>query len=265
MQKIIKISYEIYELGHYLADNILGKSCMVVLAEKNRKDLIYKNDKSKYTHDFPELYESIRKLFYPELIEYKLLVKDFHTERNVYQHKFESLQFTIRQTEAEKYVDFVIAFMKTTGILGKNEVLPNIILTSKQIIYKNYETNRKQTIYQEFYNLLNDLNRKNFIIELHNILDNKLINYLKTDLVMEYHSGSGYKILHNSDWSFEMISRFCTITNKNTNEKFSYEEPDKNRHVLNDFLEYYKNCLKEKGITIIDQIFRDENKIKNDK
>ena len=55
---------EVYELGHYIADNVLVKVCMLIGLEMNREDLIYKDDKKKRTEDFPNLYKGILELFF---------------------------------------------------------------------------------------------------------------------------------------------------------------------------------------------------------
>ena len=82
----------IYELGHYLADNVLSKVCMVAMAQNNRKDLIFENKKDGRTCDFPILYKNMQQTFYQNLKSYEEIVQDFHIERSIYQHRFESLK-----------------------------------------------------------------------------------------------------------------------------------------------------------------------------
>ncbi|NVM44108.1 MAG: hypothetical protein HWN79_04235 [Candidatus Lokiarchaeota archaeon] len=242
----------IYELGHYLADNVISKVCMVVLARNNRPDLIFENEKDGRTYDFPILYKNMRREFFPNLEKYEKIVKDFHIERGIYQHRFESLKQTFRQSEAEKYVDFVINTMRKTGILGTKELIPYVSLLSEPTTVKNYEIRIKQDAYQELYNLLIDPEKKNIIIALKNKLDFRLKRYLKEDLIMEEHSSYGYTTIHNSEWSIDGFSQRFSIVDKTNNETFSYNQPTTNKHVLEEFLKYFKGCLKEQGINIKD-------------
>jgi len=71
----------IYELGHYLVDNILSKFCMVIAKRNDKDELIFKNGKNGYTHDFDFLYKNIIEKYYPELPEYDLIVKKYHADR----------------------------------------------------------------------------------------------------------------------------------------------------------------------------------------
>ena len=242
----------IYELGHYLADNVLSKVCMVVMAKNNRKDLIFKNKRDGRTYDFPILYKNMQQNFPWNLKSYDEIVKDFHIERSVYQHRFESLKQTFRQPEAEKYVEFVIDTMRKVGILGTNEPLPYVNLMGERLTVKNYEIRNKQVLYQELYNLLKDPKKKDIKIALKNKLDFRLKRYLKEDLIMEDHGSRGYKTMHNSDWSIDTFSQGFSINNNKDHEVFSYNEPTKNVHVLEEFLKYFRECLKEHGIILKD-------------
>ena len=145
-----------YELGHYLADNVLSKVSMIILAEKNRPDLIFKNGTSGRTVDFPVLYNNLQQNYFQSIKEYDDLVKEYHADRSMYQHRFESLKMTLRQPEAEKYVDFVIEVMRKTGILGINELIPDINLFSGASINLDHKINYKQIKYQK----LHDQNSK---------------------------------------------------------------------------------------------------------
>ena len=76
----------VYELGHYLADNILTKVCLAVAIEKGEEQQIYTvrksgNKKTKYLH---QLYNDHLKKHYPQVPDYDSDIKIFHEERNVY-------------------------------------------------------------------------------------------------------------------------------------------------------------------------------------
>ncbi len=242
----------IYELGHYLADNVLSKICMVVMAENNRIDLIFKNKRDGRTYDFPILYKNMQQNFPWNLKSYDEIVKDFHIERSVYQHRFESLKQTFRQPEAEKYVEFVIDTMRKTKILGSGESLPYIRLMNKNLTHQDYQINHKQRKYQELYNILKNPQSDDININLIIKLDFAMIQRLKEDLIIDHH-GSGRNIkLHNSKWSIEIRFNETSIHNEKSNETFSYGELINNQHVLEEFLKYFRDCLKEQGINIKD-------------
>ena len=142
--------------------------------------------------------------------------------------------------------------MRTIGILGTDEPLPYVNLMGEHLTAKNYEISKKQELYQKLYNLLKDPKKKDIVIALKNKLDFRLKQYLKEDLIMEEHSSMGYTTIHNSDWSIDGFSQSFSIRNKRDNETFSYNEPTKNVHVLEEFLKYFRDCLKEQGINIRD-------------
>lgn len=85
---------EVYELGHYIADNVLSKVCMLIGIEKKREDLVYTNNKKNRTKDLRELYEGILELFYPGVPKYNEFVKKYHRDRSKYQHGLEHLDLT---------------------------------------------------------------------------------------------------------------------------------------------------------------------------
>ncbi len=240
----------IYELGHYLADNVLSKVSMIILAEKNRVDLIFENGESGRTVDFPALYKNMQQNYFPNILEYDDLVKEHHADRSMYQHRFESLKMTIRQPEAEKYVDFVIEVMRKTGILGKNELLPYINLFSGASINLDHKINYRQIKYQNLYNLLKNPHMKDVDIALNNLLDYALVNSLKEDLIMELFKSKYDTTLSNSDWSLSFTRGYMFLRNKASNESFIYAKPEENIHVLKDFLSYFRGKAEEKGIII---------------
>ncbi len=240
----------IYELGHYLADNVLSKVSMIILAEKNRPDLIFKNGKSGRTLDFPELYKNMQQKFFTNINEYDEIVKEFHADRSMYQHRFESLKMTIRQPEAEKFVDFVIETMRETGILGKTESLPYIKNMNGSLVTNESIINSRQNQYQDLYDLLKNPQMKDVIIAINNKLDYDILDNLRKDLIMEISTSRLYSMLINSDWHIEKIRGVVYLKKIKTKEQFSYIKPKVNLHVLEDFLSYFREKLKEKGIII---------------
>lgn len=241
---------EIYELGHYLADNVLSKASMIILAQKNRPDLIFKNGKDGRTLDFPDLYKNMQQNYFSNIKIYNDVVKDYHADRSMYQHSFESLKMTLRQPEAENYVEFVIDLMRKTGILGTTESLPNINIMTGSLIRHDYKIEYQKEKYQEFYNLLKNPQMKDVNITLKNAVNHSLLNNLKEDLIMESHGSRGDIVLFNSDWGIDIIMGTLCLTNKNSNEQFVFTKPTNNVHVLDDFLTYFTKKVREKGVII---------------
>ncbi len=239
----------IYELGHYLADNVLAKVCMVIAKRKNKDNLIYRNGKSGYTHNFDFLYKNIIEKYYPELPEYDLIVKKYHADRGFYQHRFESLKKIFRQSEAEKYVDFVVEVMRKTEILEKYESLPSI-----NIYYGNIRQDpsivSKQNKYQKFYDTLKDTSDENRVNAIY-VQIKSLRFSIERDFNMIFNDSRGMKFFRNAYWTMDIRSTVLNIHNqKKTGKAYSTDHPNENLGVLNEFLDYYRKTLKSLGIDI---------------
>lgn len=239
----------IYELGHYLADNVLSKICMVIAKRNDRDDLIFKNGKNGYTHDFDFLYKHIIEKYYPELPEYDLIVKKYHADRGFYQHRFESLEKIFRQPEADKYVDFVIDLMRKTEILGKYESLPSINMYSGNI-RQDLSISSKQQRYQKFYDTLKDTSNENRDNAIYVQIKGLQFN-IERDFNMIFNNSYGVKFFHNAFWTIDILGTSFNIHNQKKTEKaYSSGHPNENLDVLNEFLDYYRKTLKSLGIDI---------------
>ncbi len=238
----------IYELGHYLADNILAKACMVIAKRNGRDDFIFKNGKDGYTHNFDFLYKNIIEKYYPELPNYESIAKRYHADRGFYQHRFESLGKIFRQTEAEKYVDFVIDVMRKTEILGKYENLPLINMYSGNI-RQDLTLSSKQKNYQKFYDILKDTsseNRENAIyIQIMSLRFN-----IQRDFNMIFKNNRWIKFFRNAYWIIDIQDNILDLHNQKTAKDYSSGHPNENLDVLNEFLDYYRKTLKSLGIEI---------------
>lgn len=64
----------LYELGHYLADNLIAKSCIYVALANKKEELIYPSKNKDFTKKFPILYKDFFYLFKIEnpLIIYRM-------------------------------------------------------------------------------------------------------------------------------------------------------------------------------------------------
>ena len=238
----------IYELGHYLADNVLAKICMVIAKRNDKDELIFKNGKNGYTHDFDFLYKNIIKTYYPELPDYDLIVKSYHADRGFYQHRFESLEKIFRQSEAVKYVDFVIELMRKTDILGKYENLPSINMYSGNFI-QDFSVPNKLKNYQKFYDILKETSNENRVNAVYVQIKGLQFN-IERDFNMIFNNSWGVKFFHNAYWNIHILGTKFSFHNQKTGKAYSTDHPNENLEVLNEFLDYYRKNLKSFGIEI---------------
>ena len=115
----------VFELGHYLADNIIAKVCLAVAIEKGEELQTYKITKkgNKWTKKFKDLYNDHLKKHYPHVPDYDPEIKEYHEERNVYQHDVESFDATMRPPRAKSYVELAEVIMKIAGIIKSGEII----------------------------------------------------------------------------------------------------------------------------------------------
>jgi len=239
----------IYELGHYLADNVLAKVCMVIAKKNDRNDLIFKNGKNGYTHNFDFLYKNIIEKYYPKLPEYELTIKKYHEDRGFYQHHFESLKKIFRPSEAKKYVDFVIDVMRKTGILEKYENLPPTNIYSGGISQTPYLPSKQQR-YQKFYDTLKNTSDENRVNAIYVQIMSLRVN-IERDFNMIFKNNRWTKFFRNAYWNIDIHDTILNIHNQKKTEKiYSSGHPNENLDVLNEFLDYYRKVLKSLGIEI---------------
>lgn len=67
---------------------------------------------------------------------------------------------------------------------------------------------------------------------------------------MELHRSRYDTSLSNSDWFLNFNFGSLFLKNEVSNETFSLTEPKENINVLEDFLTYFREKLKERGINI---------------
>ncbi len=120
----------LWELGHYLVDNLLSKICIYdAIYEKNSINLIYKNLNTKRTKDFPDLYKDILQPFYPNVPDYNAFVDSHHGRRNIFQHSEDSLDLSIRKQFVEPYLSLVEGIMRIIGMIdGTTDLEPSNFL-----------------------------------------------------------------------------------------------------------------------------------------
>lgn len=244
LKEMISIAYTlaesknrvIYELGHHLADNTLSKVCMLIAMIDNKDALVFINGKDGETHNFPSLYRNIIEQFYLDLPKYEDLVKKFHRDRNIYQHRFETLAKTFVQQEAKKYVTFVISVMKKAKIIEANEVIPSADIKNDFTEIRKSITLSIENEFYIFYNscynkFINDKNTFNeLLITLNNIINQfddtvfsqtskikinvliveimKILSFLKTYMAdIDYYSYVVSKITEFISWYNQISNR----------------------------------------------------------
>ncbi len=244
----------VYELGHYLADNILIKVFLAVAIENGEEQQTYTITKSgkRRTKNFDELYKKFLKKFYPKIPNYDPDIKDFHEERNIYQHDVESFDMTMRQPRAKSYVELVERIMRMVGIIKVDEIIhPTKLLTSMGAYdFTKRQIKIKDTKYQKLHDLFKKKYDDDIHIEFEHAINAISSSDLKKTLKMEGGKSHGMWSLHNSKWDIQ-ISRYGVGVHRGKNGKgYSLDEPNKNTDVLKDFLEYFREYCEKFGIDI---------------
>lgn len=127
----------LWELGHYLADNIISKLALSVTMEKLQQGHLinYKNNNG-FVKNFKWMYENVLERFYT-VPKYNDLVKKFHRDRNIYQHKYDSISLGVRNEFAIAYVQIVEDIMKEIGIV-KGKIPASAFLSRKSVSKKSF-------------------------------------------------------------------------------------------------------------------------------
>ncbi len=110
---------QLYELGHYLTDNIISKICILVAIENNKKFTKKAHSGKELSLPFRKLYIGVLKEIYPSVPDYKEIER-LHDERNIYQHEAWSIHYHFNRQYALDYLEKVKAIMIATNILDIN-------------------------------------------------------------------------------------------------------------------------------------------------
>jgi len=110
---------QLYELGHYLTDNIVSKICMLVAIENNKSFTKKTLNGKELSLSFHKLYNSVLKEIYPSAPDYEE-IKSLHDERNIYQHEARSITYHTNRQYALDYLEKVTEIMIATNILDIN-------------------------------------------------------------------------------------------------------------------------------------------------
>ena len=110
---------QLYELGHYLTDNIISKICMLVAIENNKKITKITPKGKELSLSFHKLYDGVLKKIYPSVPDYKEIIS-LHDERNIYQHEAWSITHHFNRQYALDYLEKVKEIMIATNMLDIN-------------------------------------------------------------------------------------------------------------------------------------------------
>ena len=249
----------VYELGHYLADNILAKICLAVAIDKGEEQQTYTTTShGNRTKNFFDLYNDHLKHHYQQAPNYDPDIKDFHEERNIYQHDVESFDMTMRQPRAKSYVNIIEQIMRMVGILKIGEIIQpqNLTRSGGSINYSKLQTRALEVKYQRLHDLLRAQGDADILIKIKNQLDLVTINQLKNILSMQ---SSAPSVSHITMWNsrFQIFyiqsiggDHFTIKREGQNNASYTPMAPHNNPDVLDDFLQYYIDCFREHGINI---------------
>ncbi len=164
----------LYELGHYLTDNLISKICMVVAKESvdNFNSTSYEKKK------FPQLYRDTLEKYYPDALKYED-ISDLHTKRNWYQHKFWSIEHHFNRQYAIDYINKVKEIMISIGIINNDDTQPTNYLKTlnpdtitELIKAATRSTTPIPDSYDDFKSILRHI-LKNYIIKYYrNVINN---------------------------------------------------------------------------------------------
>jgi len=134
---------QIYELGHYLIDNLISKICMIVGEEEGIKFERTTTSGKIKTYHFPDLYKKILLSKYNNAPDYSQVEK-LHEQRNNYQHGRLSIDHIFHRQYALEYLEKTEKIMKIIGIFGTD----NEIAATKYIT-KNLQNHYESEIIEE--------------------------------------------------------------------------------------------------------------------
>jgi len=111
------------ELSHYLVDNLISKICIFIAQENSLTYQTISSKGNEKTYNFPKLYKEILSTLYPNVPRYDKEIKKLHSQRNLFQHRSESISLGIRPEFAIEYVRLTEKILKNVGIIEKDKTV----------------------------------------------------------------------------------------------------------------------------------------------
>ncbi|HDZ19135.1 MAG TPA: hypothetical protein ENH75_12620 [archaeon] len=165
---------------------------------------------------------------------------------------------TMRQPRAKSYVTIVEQIMRMIGIINVGETIQPSSLTSSSETNDDSarQTRAIEAKYQQLHDLFKTQDDTDIIIKIKNQLDSATINQLNRILSMQ---STGPQVSHITMWNSKFQIYYMpgiggvqfSIERKGTNRaSYSPMASHVNQDVLDDFLQYYRDCFGENGIII---------------
>ena len=110
---------QLYELGHYLTDNIISRICMLIALENGQIFTKKTHNGKEQSFSFYKLYNNILKKMYSNVPDYTQ-IESLHNERNRYQHEAWSITHHFNKQYALDYLEKAKEIMRVTNILDIN-------------------------------------------------------------------------------------------------------------------------------------------------
>jgi len=144
----------------------------------------------------------------------------------------------------------------TRQIVRKMKKEHEYFISNEQIAAENLVNNRLRNYFQRLYDRFEDPYSPNLGYELWNYLES-LKNEFLMYMSMNFSSPSVKSgIYANNIWSFSIIkvmSGFILLIDDFVNkERFDYKYPEKNKHVLSNWLRYFRTKSEDNGIIIFE-------------
>lgn len=248
---------KLYELGHYLTDNLFSKVGMLV-AKENGLSFQYTTSRGNIrTRPLNWLYDNILRTIYPNIPDYDE-IEDLHEKRNFYQHDYNSIESHFNKQFAIDFIEKAERILKDIGYITRpNEKRPTSYLRISPTL--DFRPHAYNSIYSDSFQKLYDRMKKkdkiNVGIDLNNLIHN-VIGRIKFSTVMSMQASRRGDIFQNELWNFFMIRSLSgiqvSVKDVQSEQGYNFLNPEENIHVLEKWLNYFKEQCEENYILIED-------------
>ena len=192
---------QLYELGHYLTDNLISKVSMLIGQENGIKFEYIIKSGEKRTRDFKWLYENILLKVYPSAPDFSDLER-LHNQRNIYQHDSFAIDHHFNQQYALDYIEITRRILLIIGIIDNQAKVKATNFIRKESIdvqeIKKSENHEKENLIRFYHMISHNIKfTKGKLISLVRHLGKHNINKY---LDLEFFDESDYIQLSNSLW-----------------------------------------------------------------
>jgi len=144
----------------------------------------------------------------------------------------------------------------TIQVVRKMKKEHEYLISNRQTIADNLVNNQLRNFFQRLYERFEDSYSPNLGYELRNFL-HKIKNEFLMCLSMNFSSPTPKSGFYTNElWSLciiEVMSGFIILIDDFVNkERYDYKEPEKNKHVLSNWLRYFRKKCEDNGIIIFE-------------